>query len=246
MNPANKEQETEHRIERVLAALRHAEPTPGMEGRISAALSLAVEAPVVSRWWALSRLPQLAGLAAIVAVAVLLSAHVKRKNAAASAKDHVALRLPTEGIVEKAAGFSPLNSAPTHGGPQPRAAFTGAKASAQTRRVSGLKSAAFSGNAKATPVGTYGLRTRETTRAAQQPQPEQGFPAPPLPLTPQERLLVRLVHRDNPLQLAQLTPAAREAELQRDREQVREFFKPPPMPAANFTLEPYPITGATQ
>lgn len=248
MNSGTNERQTEDRIETVLAALRQAEPAPGMEQRISAALlrqANAASPATPRRTWLL--IPQLAGLAVVVAaVALLVSAHFYRWTALAPATGHAALQGPTETRAEKAAGFSPLNPVPPREGLQPRTTLTGAEAPAQTQRVPGVKAAAFSANATAATTGRRGLWTRETTQRVLQSQADQSFPAPPLPLTEQERLLVRLVHRDDPVQLAQLTPAAREADLQRDREQVREFFKPPPMLAANFTLEPYPITGGTQ
>ena len=36
-----------------------------------------------------------------------------------------------------------------------------------------------------------------------------SYPAPPMPLTEQERLLLRLVHKDDPVELAMLDPKVR-------------------------------------
>ena len=215
----NNEQQAEVRIERVLGALRSAEPAAGMEQRINAALLRAGDEvfPMPPRWTWL-RFPQLAGLATVLLAGVLLSLHTLRHHAS--------------------------------GAVQVRAAIPAAR-SLQHVRVSAVA------KAQGTAVETSAAHSRSRAHTARsfaakgslsavQAQQEQGFPAPPLPLTEQERLLVRLVHRDDPVQLSQLTPSAREADVQRDREQVREFFKPPPMLAANFTLEPYPIPGGTQ
>lgn len=61
---------------------------------------------------------------------------------------------------------------------------------------------------------------------ADNPQLED-FPAPPLPLTEQERLLIRLAHRDDPVQLARLGPGPRDDRYQAEKDQVSEFFTPP-------------------
>jgi hypothetical protein len=228
MNP--NEQQTEGRIEAVFAALRDAKPAPGMEQRINAALLRADESASISRpRWTWLRVPQFAGVAAVVAAAVLLSIHANRRHASIAAQNRVAYSagLPMQRNQHSASQESPA--------PSPHI-VTGAANTATLPRASRPPS----------------LRRKKTTQKAseqsqtQQASAEQGFPAPPLPLTEQERLLVRLVHRDDPVQLAQLAPAAREADLQRDREQVREFFKPPPMLAANFKLEPYPTTGGSE
>jgi hypothetical protein len=217
--------QTGDRIETVLAALRHAEPAPGMEQRITAALlrQAQQDATKPSRWTWL-RVPQLAGVAAVLVAGLLLTTrfhHPHRGQASGFA-------LPSDQArpvgADEAAQASLV---------QPAAA---AKTPAHAPAVEGSKQLAL----------LHNVQTRDVSRPTEQAQTEQGFPAPPLPLTEQERLLIRLVHRDDPVQLAQLTPAAREADLQRDREQVREFFKPAPMLAANFELEPYPTPGGTQ
>ena len=72
-----------------------------------------------------------------------------------------------------------------------------------------------------------------------------SFPAPPMPLTEQERLLIRLAHRDDPVQLAQLTPGPRNARYEADKDQVSEFFTPPTPPAQPET-NPMESGGGTQ
>jgi len=51
-----------------------------------------------------------------------------------------------------------------------------------------------------------------------------GFPAPPLPLTEQERLLLRLAHRNDPQVRTILNPEQRAAEAARATEQFQQFF----------------------
>ena len=229
MNPDSHTPTTEERIDTVLAALRDVKAAPGIEQRIHTALLRAADAPApVKLRWASLRTPQLAGATAAVAGAALLlslyahrrlpgkPAHRQNAFASSASPEQISNGAPNA----LAAQLSPVITHTT---------FKAIGLAAPKRRQT---------NPTVVPIAASG----ESEQAAT----EQGFPAPPLPLTEQERLLVRLVHRDDPVQLAQLTPAARERELQRDREQVREFFKAPPMLAANFKLEPYPTPGGTQ
>jgi hypothetical protein len=51
-----------------------------------------------------------------------------------------------------------------------------------------------------------------------------SFPAPPLPLTEQEKLLLRLAHRRNPEDTAILNPAVQSAQSAKATEQFQQFF----------------------
>lgn len=51
-----------------------------------------------------------------------------------------------------------------------------------------------------------------------------SMPAPPLPLTAQERLLLRLAHRRDPEDMAMLNSAAQSAQLARANEEFQQFF----------------------
>lgn len=52
-------------------------------------------------------------------------------------------------------------------------------------------------------------------------------PAPPLPLTHQERLLAEAVHKANPEELATLTPEVRVRQLELSKAEFHDFFEPP-------------------
>ena len=56
-----------------------------------------------------------------------------------------------------------------------------------------------------------------------------SFPAPPLPLTEQERLLLKVIHRGDPEEIAMLDPVVRAGEHAADVAEFQEFFKPPPL-----------------
>ncbi len=60
-----------------------------------------------------------------------------------------------------------------------------------------------------------------------------SFPAPPLPLTPQEKLLLRVAHARNPRQSPVLNPDLRASLAARDDESFQIFFAPA------TTIKPY-------
>ena len=51
-----------------------------------------------------------------------------------------------------------------------------------------------------------------------------SFPAPPMPLTQQERLLIRIVRRGDPGSRAMLDPASQEMQLAKENDQFEDFF----------------------
>jgi hypothetical protein len=51
-----------------------------------------------------------------------------------------------------------------------------------------------------------------------------SYPAPPMPLTEQERLLLRLVHKDDPVELAMLDPKLRALQDLEDKAEFQRFF----------------------
>jgi len=53
-------------------------------------------------------------------------------------------------------------------------------------------------------------------------------PAPPLPLTRQEKMLAEVVHRGEPEELASLSPEFRAKEMELSRAEFSDFFEPPP------------------
>ena len=59
-----------------------------------------------------------------------------------------------------------------------------------------------------------------------------SYPAPPMPLTEQERLLLRLVHKDDPVELAMLDPKVRALQELEDKAEFQRFFGQSAKPAA--------------
>ena len=65
---------------------------------------------------------------------------------------------------------------------------------------------------------------RHGVPASHAPAQLASFPAPPLPLTSQEKLLLRVAHAQNPQQSALLNPALRASLAARDNEDFQIFF----------------------
>jgi hypothetical protein len=53
-----------------------------------------------------------------------------------------------------------------------------------------------------------------------------SHPAPPMPLTEQERLLLRIAHKGDPVELAMLDPLRRAARDVEEQTEFQRFFKP--------------------
>jgi hypothetical protein len=74
-----------------------------------------------------------------------------------------------------------------------------------------------------------------------------SYPAPPMPLTEQERLLLRLVHKDDPVELAMLDPKLRDLQDSEDKAEFQRFFgqsmkQPAPEQSATEQAAPQPST----
>lgn len=61
-----------------------------------------------------------------------------------------------------------------------------------------------------------------------EPAETASFPAPPLPLTGQERLLLQLAHKGDTRNLAMLDAAVADKQEEQNQKQFQDFFKPPP------------------
>lgn len=70
-------------------------------------------------------------------------------------------------------------------------------------------------------------RTRTVVAAASGPEEVGGIPAPPMPLTEQERMLLRLAHRNDATELTPLIAEARAKRYEEFDAEFQEFFAVP-------------------
>jgi len=237
---------SEEAIEKVLAGLRDADAPHGMERRILDGLE--ERAAVRSRSGWRGFLPVwLVAPARPVAVGALVGG--------VALAGVLAVVLPIPAI--RRLGHAPVQSKRTvapAGLPALAASQGGLKSAEHASMRSGVGS-----------VGERGGERKEKTtaiRAAVVPDGDAvaleemhatSFPAPPMPLTDQERLLLRLVHKDNPVELAMLESmldsklrALQESE---DKAEFQRFFgqsMKQPVPEQTVTEQVAPPPSTTE
>jgi hypothetical protein len=87
--------------------------------------------------------------------------------------------------------------------------------------------------------------TRDDDSVALSEMRAANRPAPPLPLTEQERLLLRIAHKGDPVELAMLDPMQRAARNADEQAEFQRFFGPPPVsqPRTGQPTTEQPTTG---
>jgi hypothetical protein len=192
--------DAERTIERLLAGLRDAEPPGGMEHRILKALDgmgARDDTASASLW----RRPLRPALAMLLACAVILMvAFTVQQRKHVPGQQLVPLK-PKSGLNGAPNIFSSLRV-----GQKPQRASVDQKVRSPWRTTSGVP---VKRPQDAPAVG-------ETQTAS--------FPAPPLPLTEQERLLLRLAHRGDSGTTAILNPEVQAAQTAKATEQFQQFF----------------------
>jgi hypothetical protein len=192
--------DAERTIERLLAGLRDAEPPGGMEHRILEALDGmgAREVAASALLWRRPLRPALAMLLACAVILMVVFTVQQRKHV--PGQSLVPLK-PKNGLNGAPYIFSSLRV-----GQKPQRASVDQKVRSPRWTTSGIP-AKHSQDAPA--VGE--MQTA-------------SFPAPPLPLTEQERLLLRLAHRGDSGATAILNPDAQAAQTAKGAEQFQQFF----------------------
>jgi hypothetical protein len=199
-------------IEKVLTGLRDAEAPDGMERRILERLDerASMQSRSGGRWLRPIRLMRPGGplmvrplacgvaLTGIFAIAVAVTG-IRRLG-------HAPAQVPTQFNVNSSAVQAATSAVIAT---SPRVALSGS--SAPSIRRTKVRSAVAVRDSESAALGE--------TRAA-------SFPAPPLPLTDQERLLLRIVHKGDPVELAELNPVLRAARDEEDKRAVQRFFEP--------------------
>jgi hypothetical protein len=218
---------SEEAIERVLAGLRDADAPAGMERRILEVLDDRAATRTRSGWrrlrpiWLVAPARPFAvgslvcGVALVsLFVAALAIPSIRRlglaparskMNPAGAGASAESVRLTTAAT---AASVAQLH--PTESGGQPR----------RRRTSEGATTASVDHSRDRDGHDGVSNRDTDSDSAALEEMRAASHPAPPLPLTEQERLLLRIVHRSDPVELAMLDPMTRAA---RDVEEGAEF-----------------------
>jgi hypothetical protein len=184
-------------IEALLAGLRDAEPSAGMQRRILETLQTHEAMTPVSPWRRMmlaSRLHPVTAISSMCAAALAASLIVaiavhQTQHAQPAARSTAA----------SADGRRPL-------GPE----VVARKVPIEPRRITAR-------------VPVRPPRTSDVSAIGE--AQSAGFPAPPLPLTEQEKLLLRLAHRGDPETLTILNPDVRAAQTAKATEQFQQFFE---------------------
>jgi hypothetical protein len=203
-------------IEKVLAALRDADAPVGMERRILNALDALEDHSAPRRRSDFLRLRPIW----LVAPARPVASWFLASAVALAGLFAIALTIPAVRRLGHSSAQSPTqmrtNSAPAR--PLPSAAPETAANNAplplpsvrSTRKTNAPKPQVAHDNAS----------------AAQSEMRSDSFPAPPMPLTEQERLLLRIAHKAGPVELAMLDPIQRAARDAEEKADVKKFFEP--------------------
>ncbi len=216
-----------HMLDRTLAHLANAEPAPDLNARLLRRLDAqpSTQANRKSSWgWVLFFVPTLAAavlLALLLPRAPLLS-HPPTSNIPAS-RNHSTLR-NSQLATEQKNHRLPYQTAPS-GQEIPTPPLSKLKNSQlATEQERGLLTA---------QTAKYRLRGHTTTQAEAQAIDDlhaPSHPAPPLPLTAQEKAILHLLRRDGTVELAQLDPALQTKLFELQRADLQKFFDPPPPP----------------
>jgi hypothetical protein len=210
---------SEEAIERVLAGLRDAEAPAGMERRILDTLENPASARSRSGWrwlrpmWlvvpahpvAIGSVACGVALAAIFAVALAIPAIHRFGHAPAQSKISLA---PAESV--------PLATS--------EAVANDARLPLPGSSVRSIEKTTVPGKMDTRTAGTVRDSTGDGDSVALSEMLAPSHPAPPMPLTEQERLLLRIAHKGDPVEMAVLNPKLRAAQDEEEETEFQRFF----------------------
>jgi hypothetical protein len=206
---------SEEAMEKVLAGLRDAEAPAGMERRILNALEERVAGrsrpgwrQMLPVWLVVPARPIAVGclvcgvaLAGLLAVVLAVPAIRRLGHAPAQAKKSAA---SVGSLASGALGVDAKNVVPA------------------SSRLGGQFPGERKGEGKTNAGSTETMLDSDSVALEDLHAPSR--PAPPMPLTEQERLLLRLVHKDDPVELAMLDSKVRDLQELEDKAEFQRFF----------------------
>jgi hypothetical protein len=202
---------SEEAIEKVLAGLRDIEAPAGMErrilerleGRVSVVEARSGWRRLVPLWLAMPSKALVCGAALVGLMAVVLAIPAIRRIG------HAPLQTTSDGVTG-----APREAAPAVAAREAETRAGGLRVrlgTAMKAPDAGLLRAADSDSSDEESVA------RSEMQAA-------SFPAPPMPLTAQERLLLRLAHKVDPVEMAMLDPKFRAMQDAEEKAEFQRFF----------------------
>jgi hypothetical protein len=233
-----KNSEEAEAIEKVLTGLRDAEAPAGMERRILDGLEERAAVRSRSGWrqllpvWLVSPARPIAvgSLACGVALAGIFV---------------VALAIPAIRRLGHAPEQSKRNIAPVESVPSMNSEVAKRAQPASSR--SGVRSPGIKEQEKTNEGSAEGVLDSDSVALEDMHAASQ--PAPPMPLTEQERLLLRLVHKDDPVELAMLDSKVRALQDLEDKAEFQRFFgqsTKQPTPEPSMTEQAAPQQSTTE
>ena len=224
-------------VEKVLAGLRDCDAPVGMERRILDALEEHAAARARSGWrrlrldWlglaprpmAIRSLAWGVAVAGVVAVAIAIPAIRRLGRGSAQSSALSVAQSPPRSVAQ-----SPTRSSaqfPAHSGIDRVAAGSLARATPRDLPRSSGRAGEQAGVSEKTDVRSA-TSVHSDESVAMEEMLAASHPAPPMPLTEQERLLLRIAHRGDPVELAMLDPMRRAARDVEEQTEFQRFFKP--------------------
>jgi hypothetical protein len=206
---------SEEAIEKVLAGLRDADAPTGMERRIlygleerAAARSRSGWRGLLPVWLAVPRRPVAVGsvacgvaLAGIFVVAFAIPAIRRLGHAPVQGRRNSA---PVGSLALEASGAAPKSA-------EQASLRFGVRPAGKIKTEEGMNAVSAA-------------EVVDSDAVALEEMHAPSRPAPPMPLTEQERLLLRLVHKDDPVELAMLDSKVRALQELEDKAEFQRFF----------------------
>jgi hypothetical protein len=205
----------EHDIERVLEGLGRTEAPRGLEERVLRAMT--ARQSTSQRGFAFAWV----AVAALVVTGVLIAVSKQRESALAIEEQKTAqagafdTSIPTHHFSPAQVSPAFRMNLPTHVIPDP--SFE--RAGLQSRRDASSNQSALAAEGMFIPPNKLIPIKADVAE-------EAGFPAPPAPLTDQERLLLRLARKPNEATIAMFDPTIREERAAAEKEEF-DFLNPP-------------------
>jgi hypothetical protein len=203
--------DSEETMERVLAGLRDAKASAGMERRILQSLDQQASGMKARSGWR-----------RLIFVGATKPAKAVVCGAALAGLIAVVLAIPAI----RRLGRAPLQSktAVVTGAPVRTSPAMRAGEAAPSSDRSRAKPGTTVKERDAALVGAADSRAADSDDVAMSEMQAASFPAPPMPLTAQERLLLRLAHKVDPVEMAMLDPKFRAMQDAEEKAEFQRFF----------------------